>query len=821
MALRTAKATTTERAQARSQAEWRAQVERVLGEGAAAVRSGDPAALAAAFGQLDAWDDRNRAYQARSNLAELVLGADGATRASWTAFYATAADALVTALEQEPREPVLQNALGVLLYELLELRGARACFEAAARLDAELPHVRRNLEELRRRERQRPSAGLPKGLAARVRVLGSRAVKTAERAQPASGLKLSLCMIVKDEEEMLPGCLEAIASAVDEIIVVDTGSSDETVAIAERFGAKVVHFPWNGSFADARNVSLDHATGDWLLYLDADEHLEEGDAPLVRELLGRTWREGFYLVETNYTGGDESGHAVTHTALRLFRNRPEYRFEGRIHEQKTQTMPTFLPERFETTRIRLRHYGYLKGRIAGKDKSRRNIELLERERREAPGPFNAFNLGSEHMALGDWEASRSYLDQAWNEVRELDGWQGIPYVPLLASRLVRARREAGDTAAAAAATAEGLAAFPDHTDLVFEQAVCLREDGDLAGAVALAERCLEMGDAPSHYAATVGSGSHLALTFLAELRALQRRVDEAEALYRRALDQHPDFVAPVLHLASLMLRRGASDDEVSRTVPAERPSARLLLATAFHECERHEAAEREFRAVLARQPANGVARIGLVESLLSQRRYEDAVAEAALEPADSPFRPHAVLSALFAEAARSDVEQLGVQLELAQEAGLPAPVVDVYRAWRALLAGEEGPRSLPAEAAGPVVTALGALLRVQELEAFETVHRLLERTAIHTRERRELLAQLYLRRGFLESAADEWIAVCDEAPDAQALVGLSQVAFARGFLGDAEALAEGALELDPGSVEAARLLAAARRGANGAAAPVQ
>jgi hypothetical protein len=147
--------------------------------------------------------------------------------------------------------------------------------------------------------------------------------------------------------------------------------------------------------------------------------------------------------------------------------------------------------------------------------------------------------------------------------------------------------------------------------------------------------------------------------------------------------------------------------------------------------------------------------------------------------------------------------------------------VDVYRAWRALLAGEEGPRSLPAEAAGPVVTALGALLRVQELEAFETAHALLERTAIDVRERRELLAQLYLRRGFLESAADEWIAVCDEAPDVKALVGLGQVAFARGFLGDAEVLAEGALELDAGSVEAARLLAAARRGANGAATPVR
>ena len=197
-----------------------------------------------------------------------------------------------------------------------------------------------------------------------MRGLGARGRKVAAQARPVSGLRLSLCMIVKDEEEMLPGCLEPLRGVVDEMIVVDTGSTDRTVEIAESFGAKVVHFPWNGSFADARNVSIDNATGDWIMYLDADEHLEDEDAPRLRDLLGRTWREGFYLVETNYTGGEDTGSATTHLALRLWRNRPEYRFEGRIHEQKTHTMPMYLPERFETTTIRVRHYGYLNQRIA-------------------------------------------------------------------------------------------------------------------------------------------------------------------------------------------------------------------------------------------------------------------------------------------------------------------------------------------------------------------------------------------------------------------------------------------------------------------------
>src|SRR5262249_11313860 len=158
---------------------------------------------------------------------------------------------------------------------------------------------------------------------------------------------------------------------------------------------------------------LDAATGDWLMYLDADEHMEPGDARKLRGLLGRTWREGFHLVETNYTGEEDTGTAVTHLALRVFRNRPDYRFEGKIHEQKSRKMPTYLPERFEATTVRLRHYGYLKSRISAKEKSRRNIQLLLDEARENPSPFNEFNLGSEYMMLGDAKRSAEHFDSAW------------------------------------------------------------------------------------------------------------------------------------------------------------------------------------------------------------------------------------------------------------------------------------------------------------------------------------------------------------------------------------------------------------------------
>ena len=91
-------------------------------------------------------------------------------------------------------------------------------------------------------------------------------------------MKLSLCMIVRDEEADLPTCLESVKGVVDEICIVDTGSNDRTVAIAEGYGARVEHFTWCDDFSAARNASLAMAQGDWILVLDADEILENQDA---------------------------------------------------------------------------------------------------------------------------------------------------------------------------------------------------------------------------------------------------------------------------------------------------------------------------------------------------------------------------------------------------------------------------------------------------------------------------------------------------------------------------------------------------------------
>ena len=199
---------------------------------------------------------------------------------------------------------------------------------------------------------------------------------------------------------------------------------------------------WTGSFSDARNASLEAATGDWFLYLDADEVLVSEDVDRLRGLLGQTWREAFFLHETNFTGDEGAGVSVVHSALRLFRNRPNYRFSGRLHEQIAFHLPAYLPERITQSPVRVNHYGYLGVVRESKDKARRNLDLLLAQQRETPAhALNAFfhyNLGSEYFAVGEVDKAVDEFEPAVGKV-EADDTYWHEYVPSLVLRIGQVR----------------------------------------------------------------------------------------------------------------------------------------------------------------------------------------------------------------------------------------------------------------------------------------------------------------------------------------------------------------------------------------------
>lgn len=755
--------------------------------------------------------DRNDRYRAGVQLLQLGL-ARAVSDAAGDGLPAALAQGAVAMLEREPREPVVLG-LAARAFRLLSLpHTAAALHEAAVRLDPALAGADPARCEIAARRGRGRERGEPPARTALGR-LALRARELADRARPAEGLRLSLCMIVRDEQEMLPRCLAAVAHAVDELVVVDTGSTDRTIEIARSFGARVIERAWTGSFAEARNVSLDAASGDWLMYLDADEVLVAEDARRLRALTGRTWREAFYLAETSYTGDADDGTAFSHSALRVLRNRPEYRFHGRLHEQIADRLPAELPERLERTGIRVEHFGYLGAVRHARAKSARNVALLRAQLKEGPAtPFVHYNLGSELAAAGEHAAALIELERAWALLEGLPDRDEHAFAPALATRLVAALRACARPAEAAAWAARALERFPGLTDLVYEQALAAVALGREREAIELCRRCLAMGDAPARYTARVGAGGALARVQLAAL--LRARGDLAAAIEQleRCLRERPGFLGAVLPYAAALLASGLPADTVAdrleALVPDPAPAVRFTLGTALYESGAVLAAERQFRAALRRRPSSGRARVALGETLLAQRRYGDAAAVAAEMAACDPLAAVACRTELFARIASGDLAGADAALARAERLAMAPGERQLFAAWRELAAGGGLARALGDEAVEPLAVALEALLRVHDFDTFEMLVALLERTPLPVRERRQLLAEMYLRRGFAASAAREWMAICHERPDARALVGLARVAAQRGMREDASTFAAAALAEDPDNADAAALLAA-------------
>ncbi|MGH2856443.1 MAG: glycosyltransferase, partial [Solirubrobacteraceae bacterium] len=780
----------------------RAQAQMVLARG-------DVDAFAELLTQTER-SDPQRGFEAQLALIDAGLAAARQAQVGIaTRIFVALADAVLASLEREPSEPVLLNLAGVACYELWSLDGAQDLFKAAVRLDPGFGDPRRNLDEVTKRrraagQRTRPLHGAVPGLARRARAV-------ARRARPATGLTLSLCMIVRDEEQMLPRCLEAAAPAVDEIVVVDTGSTDATVQIARSFGANVIEHPWTGSFSEARNVSFEAATGDWLIYLDADEVLAADDAQRLRELTGQTWREAFYLVETSYVGELGDGSSVVNNALRVFRNRPSYRFKDRLHEQIQYALPTFAPGRIAQSTVRVAHYGYLGSVRDAKEKSQRNVELLRRQAAEAatPTPFLHFNLGSEYAAAGDPVAAATELQTALTLLERDGSLRTCEYGATLFVRLVTVLRMSGRLEEARRIADRGLELFADLTDLVLAQARIAQARGELDEAFTLLGRCTEMGDASARYGAMVGGGTFLPRLALAELELERGDTASARAHLAWCVEHHPEFLAVAGPYATVLLRDGV--DPAQALAELERLDrlpdvVRLTVAAALAAGGARAVAIEQYRLGLAGADS-ARARAALAELLLSGGDWDEAAEQAQAIPETDPYAGLACRIELCALIGRADDDIVDETLARAGRAGLPAAELQVFETWLAIARGADAPAQLPVAAAPLLGVLLQNLLRAGDGERFTALLPALEGSRLDARERRELLATMYLAHGLLGPAAQEWMAACGEGPDARALVGLAQVAQHHGAGEDALTFARGALELEPACQAALDLVA--------------
>jgi tetratricopeptide (TPR) repeat protein len=366
-----------------------------------------------------------------------------------------------------------------------------------------------------------------------------------------AGITLSACLIVKNEEQHLGRCLESIKDVVDEIVVVDTGSTDRTVEIAESFGAKIGHFEWRDDFAAARNESLRLASGHWALWIDADEELAKESHNTIREALIRPQFGGFFIQIVNFMDEEGDANRYVHTPVRLFRRLPGVEFEGRIHEQ---ILPSFqrlgiVPATLVNATIY--HYGYRASTMAEKDKLNRTVSMLEKEVRENPtDPFHWFNLANAYSVGGrSADAERAAkVSTAYIEPT-------APYAPvvfqILTSALIAQEKLEEALQVCDDADFRGCGGILND----FDRAHALLKLERFEEALKAIDRCLTS-EWPHDLTGDYGIMTYKGQTLKAQVLTGLDRHDEAAALLQDALAQAPDFPIALYAQAALLEKTG-------------------------------------------------------------------------------------------------------------------------------------------------------------------------------------------------------------------------------------------------------------------------
>ena len=343
--------------------------------------------------------------------------------------------------------------------------------------------------------------------------------------------RLALVMIVRDEARCIARCLESVKPHVDEMIVLDTGSTDDTVAIARAIGARVESFAWVDDFSAARNASLDHSDADWNLILDADNWLTGGFEALSPEALAGSPFVGEVRIENQFEGSSGPETNVNWIPRLLPRG---VRYAGAIHEQPISPLPR------RRLALTLGHDGYegeQRARKAG-----RNERLLRAELEHTPDDaYVLFQLGSELQAAERWAEASDLLLRALALSSQADPWRHA-----LVVRSLFTLKSAGRHDEALQLTEAEFEQWPGSPDFFFAVGDLYLDwglhnpDRAMKEALPLVEycwlRCLEIGEQPDLEGSVRGRGSWLAAHNLAVFYGTLRVADKAAA-YQALADE--------------------------------------------------------------------------------------------------------------------------------------------------------------------------------------------------------------------------------------------------------------------------------------------
>jgi tetratricopeptide (TPR) repeat protein len=401
---------------------------------------------------------------------------------------------------------------------------------------------------------------------------------------------ISACLIVKNEQESLPRCLESIADIMDEIVVVDTGSSDRTIEIAEEFGCRVFRYTWTGDFSAARNESIKHAANDWLFIIDADEELPGGESEKLRAIISKTKADIVSL--TVYNKSPESGRVSSILpSVRLFRRQLGLRYEGIVHNRLT--LPANIP--VMRSDLSLYHYGYDLSQEKLREKRERSRALLEMQLETNPDDvFANFNMAQLLIGLhgtAGRHTCEQIIDHAGRVIGHADpGQTGQAGYRLMAHHQMAVALSAlSQYEEARQHCLEALAEKEDYLDALLTLANIYLAEADLANARTCYERFLtavetyrpeaERHDIIMHYL----HGRHIAHYGLGTIYRLEGRVDEALKEFFKVVRECPSYLDTGYQIGALHLDRNEparAEDILTKEIEHNPDSIAALKALA-------------------------------------------------------------------------------------------------------------------------------------------------------------------------------------------------------------------------------------------------
>lgn len=309
---------------------------------------------------------------------------------------------------------------------------------------------------------------------------------------------LSLCMIVKNEAHQLGRCLASVQPYADELIIVDTGSTDDTLKVAVEFGAKVFEFAWCNDFSAARNYSLDQASGIWILVLDADEVLRMETPDFRTRLQAHPEIEVYTLTRQEVaTQSQFSPFRI----IRLFRNQPYLRYTEPFHEQLVSLRPE-IPQVDHLPGLVIDHYGYGADVMMSKIKSR-NIPILEAIRASTGLSLTLLLALSDLYEATDQPAAaqacqEELLERILPHLLDNDPIPNFPALPEALYRLGRKLLELEDWEAVRLIGQRGLAWYPNYPPLNYLAGLFLKSLQFPLGASAYFQNCLDLGETQTY-----------------------------------------------------------------------------------------------------------------------------------------------------------------------------------------------------------------------------------------------------------------------------------------------------------------------------------